>query len=134
MGKIKKSEVEPAAAKLSTKPNGIAKKTKPVAPAPVLPPPPVAALPPPPEPIVPAKKAAAAVKPKTELKPAKVTKALKPKSVQTFTADDINLRAYFIAEKRQAQGLPGDEHQDWVEAERQLRAEAAKPKRAKKTA
>ena len=62
----------------------------------------------------------------------------KANSGAAFTADDIALRAYFIAEKRQTQGLPGDEHQDWVEAERQLAAEAGKkaaPKpRAKKAA
>jgi hypothetical protein len=52
----------------------------------------------------------------------------------SISTDDIALRAYFIAEKRHADGLPGDEHQDWVEAERQLRAEAAKPAKAKKKA
>src|SRR5438105_14951776 len=40
-----------------------------------------------------------------------------------FSNDDIALRAYFIAEKRRNRGIPGDEHQDWLEAERQLRAE-----------
>ena len=39
--------------------------------------------------------------------------------------DDIALRAYFIAEKRRAIGHWGDETGDWVEAERQLRKEAA---------
>ena len=38
--------------------------------------------------------------------------------------EDVALRAYFIAEKRRQDGLPGDEHQDWLEAERQLRVEA----------
>ncbi len=42
-----------------------------------------------------------------------------------FSTDDIALRAYFIAEKRQSLGHPGDEMGDWVEAERQLRAESA---------
>ena len=55
-------------------------------------------------------------------------------SVPTFTREDVALRAYFISEKRRHHGLPGDEHQDWVEAERQLLAESAKPKKAKKTA
>jgi len=41
------------------------------------------------------------------------------------STDDIATRAYFIAEKRRADGLPGDEQQDWIEAERQLLAEAA---------
>ena len=40
-----------------------------------------------------------------------------------FTQDDVALRAYFIAEKRQAKGHAGDEHGDWIEAERQLRTE-----------
>ena len=44
----------------------------------------------------------------------------------TVVTQDIALRAYFIAERRQATGGHGDEHGDWVEAERQLRAEAAK--------
>ena len=38
--------------------------------------------------------------------------------------DDIALRAYYIAEKRQKFGLPGDSAHDWIEAERQLKAEA----------
>ncbi len=40
-----------------------------------------------------------------------------------FTQDDIALRAYFIAERRRAHGLAGDQHQDWLEAERQIVAE-----------
>lgn len=43
--------------------------------------------------------------------------------------DDIALRAYFIAQDRQARGQWGDETGDWVEAERQLRAEAAAKKK-----
>jgi Protein of unknown function (DUF2934) len=49
------------------------------------------------------------------------------------------LRAYFISEKRRNEGLPGDDQQDWLEAERQLKAErqqsaggAAKKSRSKK--
>ena len=40
-----------------------------------------------------------------------------------FTQDDIALRAYFLSEKRREHGLAGDQHQDWLEAERQLREE-----------
>lgn len=40
------------------------------------------------------------------------------------TNEDIALRAYFIAERRQALGWPGDSTGDWVEAERQLLEEA----------
>jgi hypothetical protein len=53
-------------------------------------------------------------------------KAAAPKLKKTrFTQDDIALRAYFIAEKRQKDGLQGDAHSDWIEAERQLRAEGS---------
>lgn len=38
--------------------------------------------------------------------------------------DDIALRAYFIGERRQKMGWPGDSATDWADAERQLRAEA----------
>jgi hypothetical protein len=47
-----------------------------------------------------------------------------PAAASQVTTDDIALRAYFIAEKRQKKGLPGDSTSDWVEAERQLKAEA----------
>jgi len=64
-----------------------------------------------------------APKPKAGKKVAKPeTKAAKV----TFTTEDISLRAYFIAERRQAMGWPGNETSDWTEAERQLKAEAAK--------
>lgn len=46
-----------------------------------------------------------------------------------LTTEDIALRAYFIAERRNRMGWPGDETSDWVEAERQLQAEAAKKQR-----
>jgi hypothetical protein len=63
------------------------------------------------------------------------TSAPKPKAKPTsttaggtkkvgFTQDDVALRAYFIAEKRRTLGVPGDEHTDWIEAERQLKAES----------
>lgn len=68
-----------------------------------------------PEP-VPAKTKAAASK----SKPA-VLRAKKP----AYSQDDVALRAYFIAERRQAAGLSGDSHQDWIEAERQLVSEAS---------
>jgi hypothetical protein len=38
--------------------------------------------------------------------------------------DDIALRAYFISERRQQMGWPGDSATDWADAEAQLRAEA----------
>lgn len=66
-------------------------------------------------------------------KSAGTRRASKPatKSTPTFTDADVSLRAYFIAEKRMAAGLPGDSDQDWLEAERQLIAETAAPKKSK---
>lgn len=40
-----------------------------------------------------------------------------------ITTELIALRAYFIAEKREQAGIPGDSLSDWLEAERQLVAE-----------
>ena len=67
----------------------------------------------------PAAKKAAVKSPATKAKKATVAKV-------AFTQQDIALRAYFIAEKRQKAGLPGDSHHDWIEAERQLLAESKK--------
>lgn len=36
------------------------------------------------------------------------------------SVEQIQLRAYFIAERRRRLGLPGDETADWVQAEREL--------------
>ncbi len=58
-------------------------------------------------------------------KPRKAPAKKKPVTVQ-ITTEEISLRAYFIAEHRHKLGLPGSEHGDWVEAERQLREEASK--------
>jgi len=54
--------------------------------------------------------------------PAK-TKIGKAPATTVVRQDDIAVRAYLIAEKRQQFGLPGDSLGDWVEAERQLLAE-----------
>jgi hypothetical protein len=54
-----------------------------------------------------------------------------PPKKPAFTRDDVALRAYFIAEKRQKAGLPGDAQHDWIEAERQLVAESKKKLAAK---
>ena len=89
-----------------------------------------AAEPPKPPAKAPAKKKPAAKKAKAPAgKSAKKTaKPAKP----AYTHADVALRAYFIAEKRHAHGLPGNEHLDWLEAERQLAKEHARPKRLKK--
>ena len=65
-------------------------------------------------------------------KPAKAVAAPKraAKKAAAFTTDDVALRAYFIAEKRRQHGLTGDEHQDWIEAERQLLAESKAPRKS----
>jgi hypothetical protein len=39
------------------------------------------------------------------------------------TYEQVQLRAYFISERRRKLGLPGDESHDWLAAERELRAE-----------
>jgi Protein of unknown function (DUF2934) len=66
------------------------------------------------------KKKAAAPKKSPAKKPATPTTkaALEP------TDDEIRLRAYFLAERRQKLSLPGDSAHDWIEARRQLIAEA----------
>ena len=62
-------------------------------------------------------------------KPANTVKAAPRKRTAagakaTLSPDDVALRAYFIAEKRTARGLPGDSHSDWLDAERQVLAES----------
>jgi hypothetical protein len=53
-------------------------------------------------------------------------KSAKPsgKSGMSVSDDEIRLRAYFISEHRMRKGLPGDSGHDWLEARRQLMAEA----------
>lgn len=65
---------------------------------------------------------------------AKTAKKPAAKATPASTQADISLRAYFIAENRMAAGLPGDSHQDWLEAERQIMAEAAAAKKPKQKA
>lgn len=47
----------------------------------------------------------------------------KARKAPAITREDVAMRAYFVSEKRRSAGLPGDEHGDWLEAERQLLAE-----------
>ena len=77
-----------------------------------------------------APKRTTATKPKVATRIAGAAPAAKPAKKKTEKAsairtDDIALRAYFIAEKRQQLGLPGDSLGDWIEAERQLLGERA---------
>lgn len=46
-------------------------------------------------------------------------------SLTEVSHEMIAVRAYFLAENRQNQGISGDHSNDWHEAEHQLRAEAA---------
>jgi hypothetical protein len=62
-------------------------------------------------------------KPAVKKKPAK--KAVKKKLAKLST-EDIALRAYFISEHRHKHGIHGDSHSDWVQAEKQLKAELKK--------
>lgn len=57
----------------------------------------------------------APTKPKAAAKP-KAKKAAKP------TFEEIQLQAYFVAERRLAAGLPGDSASDWIQAEQELLA------------
>ncbi|MEY2542257.1 MAG: hypothetical protein QOI22_1859 [Verrucomicrobiota bacterium] len=47
-------------------------------------------------------------------KTAKSSKAIEPSD------EEIRIRAYFVAERRQRLDLPGDANTDWLEAKRQL--------------
>lgn len=77
------------------------------------------------------KPVAAKAKPAAKAKVAAKPPAAKAKA-PVYTQDDVALRAYFIAENRRTHGLPGSEHLDWLEAERQLAAESKRPKKAAK--
>jgi hypothetical protein len=46
--------------------------------------------------------------------------ALRKKPVVKPTFEQIQLRAYFIAERRRSLGISGDETADWIQAEREL--------------
>jgi hypothetical protein len=53
------------------------------------------------------------------------TSSKTPKSIITFlpTFEQVQVRAYFISERRRKLGLPGDESHDWLTAERELLTE-----------
>ena len=67
----------------------------------------------------------AATAARAAVKKKKPVKAAAIKGV-TFSTEDIALRAYFISEHRQRYGIEGNEHSDWIEAERQLMADHKK--------
>jgi hypothetical protein len=53
----------------------------------------------------------------TVKRPARSSKAKEP------TYEQVQLRAYFIGERRKSLGLAGDETSDWVQAELEIKAE-----------
>ncbi|PYI90938.1 MAG: hypothetical protein DME97_15520 [Verrucomicrobia bacterium] len=71
------------------------------------------------------KKSAAAKKPSTKPPATSVAKPAASHPVEP-TDDEIRLRAYFLAERRQKLSLPGDSAHDWIEARRQLIEEASR--------
>jgi hypothetical protein len=67
----------------------------------------------------------AAAKKKAKKKP-KLTEPKETEQSRGYpkpTFDQIRLRAYFISEQRRSAGIAGDEHEDWLRAERELRSE-----------
>jgi hypothetical protein len=53
----------------------------------------------------------------TEKRPVRSSKAKQP------SYEQVQLRAYFIGERRKSLGIPGDETSDWVQAEIELKTE-----------
>ena len=66
--------------------------------------------------------------PKTSSAPAQ---AAPVEQAPVIPREEIQLRAYFISERRETMGWPGNSSTDWIEAEAQLVAEAKR--RLKKT-
>ena len=65
---------------------------------------------------------------KESKKPRKSAKKAPSSSKTTATTplptfEQVQLRAYFIAEHRHKLGLPGNAHHDWVMAEKELKSE-----------
>jgi hypothetical protein len=99
----------------SAKPKGMrTRATAPVTETAPAPPPPISGV------TKPATKAKPASKPKAAARAGGRTTAPKKNG---FTQDDVALRAYFIAQRRHAEGRPGNPESDWLEAERELRTE-----------
>jgi hypothetical protein len=65
------------------------------------------------------------VKPKKSARPKKVALGAAPVPATAYdpTDEQIQMRAYFISERRRRFDLPGDANTDWLEAKRQLLAE-----------
>lgn len=54
----------------------------------------------------------------------------RPTKAVAVRYEDVALRAYFLSEKRRHAGLPGDDTQDWLDAEQQLKVELAAAKKS----
>ena len=65
---------------------------------------------------------------KAKASPVKAAKPAAPAPAPVITQDQIATRAYYIGERRQTMGWPGDPSTDWIEAEAQLIAEAKRKK------
>ena len=52
-------------------------------------------------------------------------KTMKAANKLAYTQEDVALRAYFISERRRAEGLHNNPEQNWLDAERELQAEFA---------
>jgi len=65
---------------------------------------------------------------KAKSAPATAAKSSVPEPAPVITQDQIATRAYYIGERRQTMGWPGDPSSDWIEAEAQLVAEAKRKK------
>jgi len=45
------------------------------------------------------------------------------KAMEQLNEEQVELHAYFVADRRRKLGMPGDETSDWVQAERELLSE-----------
>lgn len=82
--------------------------------------------------VIPTKAKKAATRSTAVSKPTAPAPAPAPEvEIPHIPREEIQLRAYFISERRQTMGWPGNSSTDWIEAESQLVAEAKR--RLKKT-
>ena len=72
---------------------------------------------------IPAKTRKAALPKKQAVERIEVEAAPVPTKAFDPTNEQIQMRAYFISERRRRFDLPGDANSDWLEAKRQLLAE-----------
>ncbi len=70
------------------------------------------------------KSRAPAVKKSSTTRKTRVKKTTARSSESTVTDEAVRIRAYFLAEWRTQNGMAGDSAHDWLEARRQLQAEA----------